>query len=190
MKALALLLALLWQGEAKALDAQKVKVFTRLAIHDHSIVAGAPVPATMRLQLKDPSLAKVIKNLKADDEVLLEGEVRQESTAQVEGARWQSVFVIEKIHPVSLQRLGRAGDYIPTQEKLIFRLDSVPGRAGMRISDALAGSIVMSATILLLHSLARAPGEAQVLGQLSTGLIFSAATLATGAQLYEDLKKN
>ncbi len=166
---------------------EKVKVLVRLealpqGLQAHSLEGALHLP----MRLKDRSLEKIIKGLEADDEVVLEGQVIYESETTESTLRFRPVLIIEKLTPISLKRLGKMNDFKVEEKTIAFRLESSYSPRPLKLSDGVVSSLVLTASVLLLKSLAASPTDPDLNSKLTEGLIFSAGALATGSQILED----
>jgi hypothetical protein len=98
------------------------------------------------------------------------------------------VFLIESIHPISLQRLGQIDLKEIDQEIHIKPIEYDPKKGSIPVTSNVASAITITAGVLLLQNLTPPDQGFTQNKDLNTGLIFSAGALATGLFIYDQIK--
>lgn len=161
---------------------------------DVTIVARVHSPEEMKDTLHYPvvldgeGLPEILRKLGPDEDVLLKGQIEYHPVKYEGRTEMNPTFHVEKIIPVSLKKIGKV-DFVPVEQKVTFRSPApyAPGTIG--VTGKVATAITLTASILLMKELAGNQETQKLNDQLNTGLIFSAGALATGAFLWEQMKK-
>jgi hypothetical protein len=170
-------------------DWQEVRLFARIK----EINKGSPSlqyegQETVPSVIQDKKLQDQLTKLKAGDEALIIGKIIS-SPKTVEGRTiFHQVFIIESIHPVSLEKLGKVELKEQDQPKKFssFPTDYTP--KSIPLSTDAASAITFTASVLLLNSLTNSGHDTTPKADLNKGVLFTAGALATGLFIYEQLK--
>ena len=137
--------------------------------------------------LEKPELQKEVTALQPGDDVVVEGHITYLSTSNDRGSNLKPIFVISSLRPISLSRLGKAGqstyiDRIPSpMSTKSYAPISIP------VSTEVVSAITLTSSLLLMQSLTASPEEPDFNRQLNSGLIIFAGALATSVFLYEQI---
>lgn len=173
---------------AKIEDHQEIKVLARISKQTSSFKTISPNKSQdIPFRLEDHDLEKTLKGLSLNEEALLVGHISQEKIRHQDKLVFRPIFVIKEIHPISLKELGKMKDF--NIEPAPIELKSIASYAprGLEVSNKTIGAITITASILLLKSLASSKSISTLNDKTENALIFSAGALATGAQIFEDL---
>jgi hypothetical protein len=168
---------------------ETIKLIARIKTgpKDYKIISDrkeAPVTSA----LKDISLKKTISTLSPGDDALIEGHIIYESTMKEGQKKLKPVFLIESIHPISLQRLGKIDLKEMDQEIHIKPIEYDPKKGSIPVTANVASAITITAGVLLLQNLTPPDQGYTQNKDLNMGLIFSAGALATGIFIYDQMK--
>jgi len=138
--------------------------------------------------LSKKKLESVIKDLKQNEDVILTGHITQIKIQNGENLQFVPVFQISDITPISLEKLGKMEDVKIEPKFVHFTLTPPYSPQSLSVSGKTIGAITLTASILLLKSLTNSKLTSETEKQSENLLIFSAGALATGSQIFEDLK--
>jgi hypothetical protein len=192
MKILILLLTLflspLTSGEEPK-DPNEIRVIARIkSIHHKITVIDQKNHTSVPSALEKKSLEMEIHKLAAGDEALIEGHIVIQKSSADGKQILKPVFLIKAIHPVSLKRLGQLDLQPPSEELHITSQEYDTKKGKFFVNDSVTSAITITASVLLLESLASTNQPIGADKEVTTGLIFSAGALATGAFIYQQLK--
>jgi len=138
--------------------------------------------------LSEKKLASTLKNLKKSEDVIISGHITQIKIKDGDNVQFVPIFQISDIKPISLEKLGKI-DEVKMEPKLVhFTFTPSYSPQALSVSGKTIGAITLTASILLLKSLTSSKTQSDAEKQSDNLLIFSAGALATGAQIFEDLK--
>ncbi len=175
-----LLLSSIW-SRADTSRMENVHVLARI----HSIKEAETLTGNA-IQLENDGLSEILQKLKPEDEVLLKGFVTYQPEKNDTQINMHPVFHIQSIHPVSLKRLGITQEKI-AEPSLTFTTASAKGPLTIPVSTAVASSITMTASILLLQNLTYAESTQPLKSDLQKATFLSAGILATGYFIWKQI---
>jgi hypothetical protein len=146
-------------------------------------------PQIIPFKLKSETLNRVIENLKVNEDALLEGYISQEKISKDDKTSLKPIFIVTKITPISLEKLGKLDNFQAEKKALIFSSNTSYQPKTLPLSDQAFQTITLTATILLLKGLAGGGKLTSFEEKTENLALFSAGALATGAQIFEDLSK-
>jgi hypothetical protein len=178
-------------AKIEAVSQEEVRVLARIHSHKGALeLQTVPQHRTVPFRLKNKKFEKVMKDLRPNQEVILSGYITQETIKDPEHAQVRSLFVVSEIRPISLQELGRLQDFKPEEKLVTLKLQPDYAPKSIPVSGKTAAAITITASILLLKSLANSSNMTSLGKELENTLIFSAGALTTGSQVLEDLNKS
>lgn len=137
--------------------------------------------------LENDSLSSVLQKLDPSDEVIMKGRIEYHPVTQEGRKEMNPTFHVEKIVPLSLQKIGRI-ELVPVERKITFTTPVPYSPKTLPVSGKVATAITLTASVLLVKELSGNQTTQPVQDNINTGLIFSAGALATGVYLWEQLK--
>jgi hypothetical protein len=143
----------------------------------------APIPSIEFNQ----NVKEQIEALKNGDEVIVVGHIRYHSQG-LESQSMKPFFIIESVHPISLQRLGTIDTSINDQP-LKLKAPEPFSPLTLPVSTEVASAITMTSSLLLLESLS-AGSDPHGRREMQKSLIISAGTMATIIFIYDQIKNN
>lgn len=166
------------------------KLIGRIARKDNSTYMLKLAPNNnITAHLASPQLNSVIDDLLPGDEVIAHGHMEYLTSSMDSRISYSPIFVIDKITPVSLKRLGVSKQLVQQYPIPAFE-KNIPGYApgAITASAQVTSSLILTASVLLLQSLLSPPPGGDPRGDINAGLTFFAGTLATGIFLFDDFQ--
>lgn len=161
--------------------AEEVQVLARIhSIRQIETATGYPA------RLEKQQLQHVLSSLATDDEVLLKGFIQYHPVTMDNRTQMNPTFHIQEIKPVSLRRLGKVDLTIKDPPLIFSTSQTYQGGKGLQVNSEVAGSLTITASVLLLKELTTT--QQQPIGhELNSGIIFTTSALATGLFIWEQL---
>jgi hypothetical protein len=128
-----------------------------------------------------PEEEKIIRELNPDDDVIINGHVLMDKTVVGEGIEQQTVFVINKVRPVSLRRLVPQFVDDPRQENKPYALPKGYEPLLIPVSSGVATAMTLTVSGALAHSLAQTADGGSLRNEMNASVILGAGILMTGA---------
>ncbi len=141
------------------------------------------------IELENKGMSEVLTKLKPEDEVLLKGYVTYKPQRSDTKINMNPVFHVQSIHPVSLKRLGVTAQKVE-EPNLTFTAASYKGPATIPVSAEVAGSITLTASVLMLQNLTNAGGSQPMKADLERATFLSAGALATGYFIWKQIQSS
>lgn len=170
-------------------DWQEIRLFARIKeVNQGGHFLKYEGQETIPSVIQDKKLQDELAQLKAGDEALIIGKIISSPKTSEGRTIFHQVFIIESIHPVSLEKLGKIEFKEQDQPKNFSSLttDYVP--QSIPLSTDAASAITFTASVLLLNSLTNSGHDTTPKADLNKGVLFTAGALATGLFIYEQLK--
>lgn len=165
-------------------EGHEAKIFLRIhSIKEAEVATGYPI------ELENQVLVEVLKNLKADDEVLLQGVIVYHPVTKDDNTEMHPTFRVDDIRAVSLTRLG-IKEPVMVESKREFRHEPRPGKNRFGVSGGFSEGLILTGSILLIKSSAQGLADNVPTELLNQQVLFSAAALATGHMLWQELAKS
>jgi hypothetical protein len=164
-------------------EEHEAKILLRVhSVKEAEAATGYPI------HLEEEGLIDVLKKLRPDDEVLLKGEILYHPVMKDNRTEMNPTFHVHEIKPVSLSRLGLK-DPVVVESKQEFTPQERLGKNNISIPDGVSESLVLTGSILLIQSSAQAMDSSSPTQNLNQKVLFSAAALATGYMLWQQITK-
>ena len=161
---------------------EDVTILARIhSVKDVEAISGYAV------SLEQEGLAQILTELKPEDEVLLKGRIRYRPVTADTKTEMRPEFIITKIAPVSLKRLGES-EFQVAEPKIVFSLAEPRGPKTIPVSGKVASAITLTAAVLLMQNLSSEHSGKGPREKLQSEVFFGAGALATGTFIWEQLK--
>lgn len=172
----------------RAQGSQDVEILARIQGADGKIVvhhagSGQSLPSV----LASEDLIEVIKSLSPGDEAIVTGHLSYSNFNLEEKRTMTPVFVIEKIRPISLARLGKI-ETVPEALMEYSLPSSNYSPLGIPVTTEVASAITLTSALLLMQSLTASSTQPQTKQEINSGLVIFAGALATGVFVFEQIR--
>lgn len=169
---------------------QKVRAFMRIentlaGIQLHLSNAHESIPAVPYNQhVKDQ-----IASLSPGDEVMVEGHIHQEFKNSGDVQTIKSFLIIDSIHGVSLNELGKIEMPALDQDNKLYSSVSTYSPSQIPVSTEVASALTMTASMLLLENLSSGPAtDPEGRRQVRQAVLLSSGLMASIIFIYEQIK--
>lgn len=130
-----------------------------------------------------------VENLKAGDEVMVEGRIHQEIQNSGDLQTLKSYLIIDSIHAVSLSQLGKSDKNDLPQDNQIYSSIAAYSPSQIPVSAEVATAMTMTTGMLLLENLSSSSStDPEGRRQVRQALLLSTGLMASIIFIYEQIK--